>query len=142
MYVQVDQSRQNVSSRQIHRLVPGRNRAVGDGGDLTALHTDDLAGLGGHVPRPVQQDAVYQRIARLVLIHRSTSCKNRQASLPPDTLATNTQTRITATPSICHTLNGSFSSTTPASTDTTVVTLENSDVSDTDRWLLAKFSRP
>ena len=46
------------------------------------------------------------------------------------------------TPSICHTLKDSFSSTTPASTDTTVVTLEKSDVSDTDRWLLAKFSSP
>ena len=30
----------------------------------------------------------------------------------------------------------------PASTDTTVVTLENREDSDTVRWLLAKFSRP
>ena len=75
VYVQVDQSRQDVPSRQIHRLIPGRYRAVGDGGDLAALHTDDLAGLGGHVPRSVQQNAVYQRIARLVFVHRSTSCK-------------------------------------------------------------------
>ena len=54
----------------------------------------------------------------------------------------NTHTRMTATPSICHRLKGSFSRITPASTYTTVVTLENREDSDTVRWLLAKFSRP
>ena len=61
--------------------------------------------------------------------------------LSSETLATNTQTRISTTPSACQREKVSFSSTTPASTDTTVVTLENRDASVTVRWLLAKVQQ-
>ena len=71
--VHVDEPRQHIPSRQIHRLVPGGRRPVGDGGDAAALHADDLPRLGRHVPGAVQHHAVYQRIARFVLIHGNTS---------------------------------------------------------------------
>ena len=52
---------------------------------------------------------------------------------PPDTLATNTHTRMMTTPRACHRLKSSFRKSTPASTDTTVVTLENRELSETVR---------
>ena len=74
MHMQVDEARQQVFALQIHRLIArGDLAAVADIHDGIAADVDGLPRLGRHMLRAVQQHAVGQGVAFLVLVHSVSS---------------------------------------------------------------------